>query len=226
MNRIINKLEQICAELDDQYGSPDLFNKEDPLDELIFIILSSKTTEASYIQVYNNLKKKYPHWEMLLETDLLKIQDIIKPAGLAKLKTKRIIQLLRDIKEKNSDNLNLSFLSTRNDQEAERYLLSLYGVGYKTAKCVLLYSLKRKVLPVDIHTYEFSREIGLVSEVYMRNEKGKLHKELEDIIPPELRYTFHVNAVMHRRIEHPQKKHLDRKCELIQFLELRQILPL
>ena len=49
------------------------------------------------------------------------------------------------------------------DEDAEAYLVSLPGVGIKTAKCVLMYSLRRAVLPVDTHVARVSRRLGLLA---------------------------------------------------------------
>jgi endonuclease III len=47
-----------------------------------------------------------------------------------------------------------------NDATAQSYLTSLPGVGLKTAKCILMYSLNREVLPVDTHVWRLSVRLG------------------------------------------------------------------
>lgn len=201
-------------------------NKDDPVDEAIYILLTTKTNENSYIDVYDNLAERYESWEDLIDADDEEIELIIQPAGLANLKTNRLKKLLSDIKNRADGNLTLDYLREMNTDEAEEELLSLHGVGIKTAKCILLYSLDREVLPVDVHTYKFAKELGLVDSKDMRDERGKLHKELEEMIPPKCRYKFHVNAVTHRRQEHRKKFSPGQQCQLIKDLEKKGLLPL
>jgi endonuclease III len=208
MNIIINKsrIKKIAKVLYKVYGDSNLGNKEDPLDELIFIVLTTKTSEKIYSTTYSALLRKYENWENVRKASVEEIAEVIKPGGLYKQKAILINEILQSIYEKNKGVLDLTFLRKMTDIEAEKYLLSLRGVGVKSAKCVLLYSLHRNVLPVDTHTYRLAFELGLIPQTYMRNEKGKLHKHLESLIPPECRYQFHVGAVMHGRLEHNSRQ--------------------
>jgi len=81
-------------------------------------------------------------------------------------------------------------------EEAEAYLTSLPGVGIKTAKCVLMYSLGREVLPVDTHVLRVATRLDLVNPDTTRSQA---HRLLEAEIPPKDRYAFHVNALAHGR---------------------------
>jgi endonuclease III len=64
------------------YGSPRHGNKEDPLDELVFILLSQMTTGPSFNRVYDRMKAAYPTWAALLELSLPKVKVAIKDAGV------------------------------------------------------------------------------------------------------------------------------------------------
>src|SRR4051794_33230624 len=48
----IARIDRIAAALDDEYGSPDLGNKPDPVDELVYIALSRRTRESAYQTAY------------------------------------------------------------------------------------------------------------------------------------------------------------------------------
>lgn len=213
----------VCDVLDELYHSPNLGNKTDPLDELMFIVLAKKTAESSFVNCFDLLTDKYKSWEKVRKADENEVESLIKPGGLAKIKTKQVKRILNQIKEETKGSINLNFLIEYSDEDAEKYLLGLYGVGIKTAKCVLMYALNRKVLPVDTHTYRLAHELELVTETYMRNEKGKLHLSLENLIPPDLRYKFHVNAVMHGRLEHSKRIKPPVRCALIETLISRGI---
>jgi endonuclease III len=79
--------------------------------------------------------------------------------------------------------------------EAEEFLTSLPGVGLKVAKCVLMYSLKRDVLPVDVHVHRVATRLGFRS----KKRPDTSQALIEGAVPPHLRYSFHVNAIAHGR---------------------------
>lgn len=78
----------------------------------------------------------------------------------------------------------------------ERYLAQLPGVGLKTARCVMMYSLDRQVFPVDIHCMRLFHNLGLI-DGRMRFECAQ--DPLQAIVPAAIRKTLHVNAVAHGR---------------------------
>ena len=76
-----------------RYRSPLLNNKDDPLDELIFIILSQMTTSRSYERVFDRLKASMPDWRLLTETSVSDLTSIIADAGLSGQRTVRLKQI-------------------------------------------------------------------------------------------------------------------------------------
>jgi endonuclease III len=178
-----------------QYGSPRHENKDDPLDELVFIILSQMTTHHSFNRVYDRLKVAAPTWDDVATMPTRRFRALIKDAGLSALKAPRVKAILRRL-VRDFGGATLAPLRAMNDREAERYLTELPGVGTKTAKCVLMYSLGRPVLPLDTHGWRLARRLGLV-ETSVPYEK--VHDAIEAVVAPEDRYAFHVNAITHGR---------------------------
>ncbi|MBN1814911.1 MAG: endonuclease III, partial [Anaerolineae bacterium] len=68
--------------------------------------------------------------------------------------------------------------------------------GPKTAAIVLLFALGRPAFPVDTHVHRLSRRLGLIPE---ETSREKAHELLEEIVPPELYYVFHLNLIEHGR---------------------------
>lgn len=184
------KSHHIAMKLHNVYGSPSHANKENPMDELIFIVLSQMTTHKALVRVYDRLKSEYDDWQGLSVTSISKLKDLIRNAGLADRRAAQIKTIAVKIK-KEFGSVNLESLRLWSDPEVERYLVSLPGVGVKTAKCVMLFSLGRKVLPVDTHVSRIARRLGLVS--------SHNNSHLEEIVAPKDRYRFHVNMVAHGR---------------------------
>jgi endonuclease III len=79
-----------------------------------------------------------------------------------------------------------------NDDDAERYLMTLPGAGIKTARCVMMFAFGRQVLPVDTHLARIARRMGWAMS---GQGSAKLHADLDAVVPPDLRYQLHVNAI-------------------------------
>ena len=193
--RLRRKVHRVTDLLATRYGSPHHDNKDDPLDELIFIILSQMTTHWSFGRVYNRLKKAASSWRLLLSMPPHRVRTLIADAGLSRQKTRQILAIVRRLDSDFGD-VSLEALKSMRTFAAEAYLTSLPGVGVKTAKCVLMYSLGRPVLPVDTHVRRIATRVGLIGP---RVPHSKVHGVLEAVVAPRDRYRFHVNAIVHGR---------------------------
>lgn len=178
-----------------EYGSPRHGNPDNPLDDLVFILLSTMTTEPSYERVYRRLRESTGSWEVVSELDVDTLEALIHDAGLSRQKASRLLRILQRIRA-DFGVLSLDSLSMLRNSAIEDYLLSLPGVGLKTAKCVMMYAFGRDVLPVDTHVMRVARRLCLVSTSV---PPSKIHQALEAVIVPADRYGFHVNAVAHGR---------------------------
>ena len=139
---------EIAAGLKKRYLDFDHYNLKDPLDELLFIICSTKTEEASYRNSFRALKGSFPTHNTIATADAGRIARAIVSGGLSNLKAKAIRNLLDAVVARFREP-SLESLRSMDDDEAEEFLVSLPGVGKKIARCVLMYSLDRKVFPVD-----------------------------------------------------------------------------
>src|SRR5690606_23733101 len=108
------------------------------LDDLIYIILSNKTTPQLAQNVYASLKARFATWEDLLAVRIETVRRIVRPAGLSTVKTRQIRAALRRIRT-DWGSCSLDSLANLDHQAAEKYLKSLPGVSSKVAKCVLMY---------------------------------------------------------------------------------------
>ncbi len=184
----------VVARLKRTYQSPRLGNKTDPLDELVYIILSNRTSERSYADVFHKLKRRFPAWDDLHGESHARLSRILRPAGLSRLKARQMHAIIRILRRR-FGYATLDPLRRFSDSEAEAFLTALPGVGKKVAKCVMMYSLGRLVLPVDVHVHRVATRLG-----YQAKRRPDTSQDLiERAIPPKLRYDFHVNAVAHGR---------------------------
>lgn len=188
-------ISRVCVALHRAYGSPRLNNRCNPLDELLFVLISQKSGSWSYEEAYLALRRAFRSWSALREVRTEDVAALLKPAGLSNNKAARI-KAIADRLDQDFGRVTLAPLKTMSDADAEDYLTSLPGVGEKTAKCVLMYSLDRQVLPVDTHVRRVSTRLGLLER---GASDGRAHRRLAAAVPPPLRYGFHVNAVSHGR---------------------------
>lgn len=197
----------ICEALAATYGSPRHGNKANPLDELVYIILSNRTQDTSFRRIFAAVKRRYPSWNLVTDRSRTRLERILAPGGLNRLKTRQLLAILRTLRQE-FGYPTLAPLRKLSEPEAERFLTGLSGVGRKVAKCVLMYSLGRPVLPVDVHVHRVASRLGF--QVKRRPDTSQ--ELIEGAIPPKFRYSFHVNAVAHGRSMCLPRKPLCREC--------------
>ena len=156
----VRRLREIEARLRREYGQPRHFNPADPLDDLIFLVLSRMTQEIKYIRTYSRLRDSLSTWHAVRDAPPDELETLIHEAGLAPTKAAQIQAILGEI-EAREGRLSLHRLRGMETDEVEQYLTSLPGVARKTALCVMLYTLGRDVLPVDTHVWRVAQRLGL-----------------------------------------------------------------
>lgn len=190
-----SRTRRITEILEREYRSRDLGNKTDPIEELVFVLLSEKTDEAKYVEAFEQLDRSFDSWESVRDADEKQVASAIRCVGKATQRAKLIKSVLNAVTEA-FGSLDLSSLQTLSAAEGTRRLVELPGIGNKAARCILLYCFGKHVLPVDKHTYQLAVRLGLISRTVDYEES---HNALETAIPWNLRRRFHINAVAHGR---------------------------
>jgi endonuclease-3 len=168
----------------------------DPLAELIQTVLSQNTADINSDRAYASLMERFGgDWEAVRAALTSEIADAIRHGGLAEIKAARIKSILNRIVELVGE-LDLSFLREVPLDEGRAFLLSLSGVGPKTAACVLLFACGQPALPVDTHVHRVSQRLGLVPP---RATAEQAHLLLEAMVPAGLVYSFHMLLIGHGR---------------------------
>ena len=176
------------------YGDPPR-PRLDPVSELVSTILSQSTNDSLRDRAYDRLRKRYPTWEEVRDAPVREIIRAIQVCGLAQQKGPRIKTALQHITRERGE-LDLSFLSAWSVEEAKEWLMSIEGVGPKTASIVLLFSLNRPAFPVDTHVHRVTGRLGLIPP---KTSADKAHRILEALVPPDLYLPFHLNLITHGR---------------------------
>lgn len=192
---------RVCQLLEQAYGRPDFGNPKNPVDDLIYIISSNRTTPQLAKATYSCLRMAFPSWEALVGASDEFLKSLMQPAGLSDVKSKQIKAALGQIMA-DFGTCDLTQLKKRSKKKIENYLTSLPGVSTKVAKCVMMYTMGAEVLPVDAHVHRIAKRLGWTR----RRRADQCHAELEALIVPRLRYIFHVDCIAHgRQICRPQK---------------------
>src|SRR5207244_711260 len=105
-----------------------------PLDDLIFILISNRTSPDLAEQTYRRLKNNFLNWDNVLESSPSKLRALLKPAGLSRKKSQQIRSLLRKVKN-DFERCELDALAQWDDDRVHEYLTQLSGVSDKVAKC-------------------------------------------------------------------------------------------
>lgn len=187
----IVKARAIHHRLLDYYGEPVWRDPLPPLDELVSTILSQNTNDTNRDRAFEALRARFPTWEAVRDADEEAVIEAIRPAGLANQKGPHIQRALRAISAKEGE-LSLDFLRGCSVDEGRQWLMSLKGVGPKTAAIVLLFSLGKPAFPVDTHVHRVTGRLGLRPS-QMNAEKA--HEFLEGVFAPETYYPVHLNLI-------------------------------
>jgi endonuclease III len=185
---------RVCEALEKEYGRPRLGNPEDPLDDLVYIVVSNATSPQVAQQTYWRVKNAFSTWDEALNAPPPMLQQLLRPAGLSNVKSQQIRAALQKIRN-DFGCCDLAQLQGKPQGDIQDYLVSLPGVREKVAKCVMMYTMGASVLPVDRHVHRISRRLGWT----VRKRWDECHEELEALVPPHRRYPFHVDCVSHGR---------------------------
>ena len=163
----------------------------DPLDELIFTVLSQNTNDINRDRAWSSMKRNFKTWKQVEKAPKKALADSIRVGGLGDIKAGRIKEILREIKALQGK-YSLDFLEKLSVDEGRDYLLSLPGVGPKTAACVLLFALGKAAFPVDTHIFRVGKRIGLIGK---KTSYEEAHRVMEKLVPVKEYYPFHINLI-------------------------------
>ena len=127
-------------------------HSSDPFEVLISTVLSQRTKDANTEKASSALFSRFKTPEQMAKADIKRIEKLIRPSGFYKVKARRIRQISRIIIEK---------FGGRVPRKMDE-LLSLPGVGRKTANCVLVFAYRQPAIPVDTHVHRISNRLGIV----------------------------------------------------------------
>lgn len=157
---------------------------KEPWKLLVSVRLAAQCTDARVNEIVPLLYESYPDIDSIADANAIDIEAIVRPCGLGKSKARDIVACMKMLR----DNFNYKVPDTMEE------LLSLPGVGRKSANLILGDVYKKPAIVTDTHCIRLSNRIGLVDNL---KEPGKVEAALRKIIPPE-----DGNDLCHRLVDH------------------------
>jgi endonuclease-3 len=182
---------------------------EDPFLLLVGTLLSQNTNWRNTRTAYARLTARFRTPEQLASADLLEIQRLIRPAGLHRQKSRRLREISRLVLEKYGGDLHA--VLGRPTGEARRELLSLPGVGHKTADVVLAFGAGRDVLPVDTHVFRIAKRLGFALS---KDDHEQVRMKLERVTPEGMRAVAHMFLIQLGRRYCRARNPLHQECPI------------
>ena len=153
---------------------------------LVSVRLAAQCTDARVNIVVEKLYEKYPDVDALAKAEPEQIEEIVRPCGLGKSKSRDISACMRMLKEKYNGKVPDDF----------NELLKLPGVGRKSANLIMGDVFGKPAIVTDTHCIRLTNRMGLVDGI---NEPKKVEMALWKIIPPEEGSEFCHRLVYHGR---------------------------
>ena len=158
----------------------------DPYQLLVATILSAQTTDERVNSVTPSLFERYPTPADLAAADPEELEKVIHPTGFFRSKAKSLIGMASALVERYGGEV----------PTAMEDLVTLPGVGRKTANVVRSVAFRLPGLPVDTHVGRLSRRLGLT----METDPVKVEHELGAMVPPAERGDFSLRLIQHGRL--------------------------
>ena len=196
------RTEEILKRLDEVYGTEYIcyLDHETPWQLLIAVILSAQCTDARVNIVTKDLFAKYDSLEKFANADLKELEQDIKPTGFFHNKAKNIIACASRLIEVYGGEV---------PSELEE-LLTLAGVGRKTANVIRGNIYNQPSIVVDTHVKRISKRLGFTKE----DDPEKIEFELMRKLPKDHWILYNIQIISFGRTICEARKPKCQECFL------------
>jgi endonuclease-3 len=186
---------EVYRRLVQAYGERPLKPRREPMHELVSTMLSHRTTQQNEAIAFERMWQYYGSWEAIRDAPVEELAAKIDTANFPGAKAPNIKEALRRIIAERGEP-SIDFLADLSPEAGLAWLMSLPGVGIKTASLVLLFCYSKSVLPVDTHVHRVSQRVGLIGP---KVNPTPAHALLLDLLPPEphVLFNFHISMLQH-----------------------------
>lgn len=169
---------------------------------LCAVVLSAQCTDKRVNMVTPALFRAYPTPQTMAEAEPEDVLEYVSSVSYPNAKSLHLVQLARMLCDKFNGEVPSSF-----DE-----LVSLPGVGRKTANVMLAVAFDQAAMPVDTHVFRVSHRLGMVSP--KADTPEKVERELVKVIPTELLSRAHHWLLLHGRYICTSRKPHCEKCPI------------
>jgi endonuclease-3 len=182
-----------------------------PFELTIATILSAQTTDRSVNQVTPELFARYPTAAELAVADLTEVERIIKPTGFFRAKARTIVAVAQALVERFGGEV-----PPRMDD-----LLTLPGVGRKTANVILGVGFGVPGFAVDTHVIRVSNRLELVAT----NDPGEIEAQITRMVPAQEWTGLSLRLILHGRRICVARRPRCEECVLNDFCPSSSVKP-
>lgn len=163
-----------------------------PFQLLVATILSAQCTDEMVNRVTPGLFARYPTAADLADADPEELEQLVHSTGFFRSKAKNLLGMAQGLEARFGGDV----------PEDLADLVSLPGVGRKTANVIRSVAFDLPGLPVDTHVGRIARLLRLTSET----DAVKAEHDLNDLVPPEDRGAFSLRVILHGRAVCPARR--------------------
>ncbi len=180
-----NLAKEIIARLKTEYPNSDCtLDYDEAWKLLVSVRLAAQCTDARVNVVVQDLYAKFPDVNALAEAPVEEIEKLVRPCGLGNSKARDISACMKILRDEYGGKVPEDFDA----------LLSLPGVGRKSANLMMGDVFGKPAIVTDTHCIRLVNRMGLVDGI---KEPKKVEMELWKLIPPE-----ESNQFCHRLVDH------------------------
>jgi endonuclease-3 len=182
--------------------------KRNPFETLIVTVISQNTADRNTARAFERLSKRFEiKPEALAKAENSQIEETLRVAGLYKNKAKTIKTVSTIIFEQFHGSVQ-PILSLPLE-EARKTLMTLPGIGPKTADVVLLFSAKQPTIPVDTHVNRVAKRLGFAPA---NGDYDAVRTSLQSLYNPRDYLAVHVLLIAHGRRYCKARRPLCEQC--------------
>jgi endonuclease-3 len=197
--------------LRDLYPAVTELAHQDPFQLVIATILSAQTTDRSVNLVTPELFKRYPTADDLAAADPAVVEQLIKPTGFFRAKTKRIIAASRKLVELFGDVVP----GTMED------LIKIPGIGRKTANVILGVGFNVPGFAVDTHVIRLTNRLKLAAT----KDPVKIEHQVCSMVPNQEWTGLSLRLILHGRRVCVARRPRCEECVLNDFCPSSRVRP-
>lgn len=149
-----------------RFPNPGAMELGNPYQNLVGVMLSARTRDEQVLKLMPNFWNAFPNIEALSKATVKQIESKINTIGMYRQKAKNLKKMASDVVEKFDGKIP----STMDE------LISLAGVGRKTASVVLVCSFDQSAIAVDTHVFRVTNRLGWIKAKTVEDAEQKLLK--------------------------------------------------